>query len=66
MRFNSLRSIRTFALAASVLLLAASQLRAQSTAAAAPQRPKITGISHVGYFVSDLPKAIAFWHEEGQ
>ena len=30
---------------------------------AGPVRPKITGISHVGYFVSDLPKAIAFWHD---
>ena len=28
-----------------------------------PTRPRITGISHVGYFVSDLPKAIAFWHD---
>jgi catechol 2,3-dioxygenase-like lactoylglutathione lyase family enzyme len=27
-----------------------------------PQRPRITGISHVGYFVSDLPKALDFWH----
>jgi catechol 2,3-dioxygenase-like lactoylglutathione lyase family enzyme len=27
------------------------------------KRPRITGISHVGYFVSDLPKAIAFWHD---
>ena len=26
-------------------------------------RPRITGISHVGYFVSGLPKAIAFWHD---
>jgi catechol 2,3-dioxygenase-like lactoylglutathione lyase family enzyme len=26
------------------------------------ERPKITGISHVGYFVSDLPKALGFWH----
>jgi lactoylglutathione lyase len=26
-------------------------------------RPKITGISHVGYFVSDLPKTRAFWKE---
>lgn len=26
-------------------------------------RPRITGISHVGFFVSDLPKAIAFWHD---
>jgi len=27
------------------------------------QRPKITGISHVAYYVSDMPKAIAFWHD---
>ena len=27
------------------------------------ERPRITGISHVGYFVSDLPKVIAFWHD---
>ncbi len=26
-------------------------------------RPRITGISHVGYFVSDLPKAERFWHD---
>jgi catechol 2,3-dioxygenase-like lactoylglutathione lyase family enzyme len=30
---------------------------------AAPQRPQITGVSHVGYFVTDLPKTIAFWHD---
>jgi lactoylglutathione lyase len=44
---------------ATVVLLA-SQLLAQD---AGPVRPKITGISHVGYFVSDLPKTIAFWHD---
>jgi catechol 2,3-dioxygenase-like lactoylglutathione lyase family enzyme len=27
------------------------------------ERPKITGISHVGYFVSDLPKALVFWRD---
>jgi lactoylglutathione lyase len=27
------------------------------------RRPHITGISHVGYFTSDLPKAIWFWHD---
>lgn len=27
------------------------------------ERPRITGISHVGYFVSDLPKAEAFWDD---
>jgi catechol 2,3-dioxygenase-like lactoylglutathione lyase family enzyme len=36
-----------------------SRLRAQESV----ERPRITGISHVGYFVSDLPKAIAFWHD---
>jgi catechol 2,3-dioxygenase-like lactoylglutathione lyase family enzyme len=40
--------------------LLSSQLPAQQIA---PARPKITGISHVGYFVSDLSKAIAFWHD---
>src|ERR1700692_2566764 len=42
------------------LLLLASPLFAQD---AGPSRPKITGISHVGYFVSDLPRAMAFWHD---
>ncbi|MDR3725656.1 MAG: VOC family protein [Terracidiphilus sp.] len=59
MRFLSTRSIRTIALAAT-LSLAASFVLAQG---AAPKRPKITGISHVGYFVSDLPKAVNFWHD---
>jgi catechol 2,3-dioxygenase-like lactoylglutathione lyase family enzyme len=27
------------------------------------ERPRITGISHVGFYVSDLPKAIGFWHD---
>jgi len=27
-----------------------------------PTRPKILGISHVGFFVSDLPKSLDFWH----
>ena len=27
------------------------------------ERPQITGISHVGYFVSDLPRALGFWHD---
>jgi catechol 2,3-dioxygenase-like lactoylglutathione lyase family enzyme len=45
---------------AAVLVLIPVHLSAQD---AGPARPKITGISHVGYFVSDLPKAIAFWHD---
>jgi catechol 2,3-dioxygenase-like lactoylglutathione lyase family enzyme len=43
-----------------IVLLSSSLLFAQD---AGPARPKITGISHVGYFVSDLPQAIAFWHD---
>jgi lactoylglutathione lyase len=27
------------------------------------ERPRILGISHVGFFVSDLPKARVFWHD---
>jgi lactoylglutathione lyase len=38
--------------------LLASPLLAQT----ATPRPKILGISHAGYFVSDLPKALDFWH----
>src|ERR1035441_5403464 len=41
-------------------LLATSPLLAQSPA---PQRPSITGISHVAYYVSDMPKALVFWHD---
>src|ERR1700723_3360151 len=43
-----------------LVLLLSSPIFAQD---ASPARPKITGISHVGYFVSDLPQAIAFWHD---
>src|ERR1035438_1155107 len=50
-----------FALAA-LAGLAALNAGAQSAQDPAPQRPSITGISHVDYFVSDLPRALAFWH----
>jgi rhamnogalacturonyl hydrolase YesR/catechol 2,3-dioxygenase-like lactoylglutathione lyase family enzyme len=43
-------------------LLAASEVDALASNAE-PKRPRITGISHVGYFVSDLPKALGFWHD---
>jgi lactoylglutathione lyase len=43
-----------------IMLLVSPPLFAQD---AGPARPRITGISHVGYFVSDLPRAIAFWHD---
>ena len=52
------RSSLLIGLATSLLL--SSSLFAQVSA---PVRPKITGISHVGYFVSDLPKALGFWHD---
>jgi lactoylglutathione lyase len=42
------------------LLLSASLAPAQVKA---PGRPQIGGISHVGYFASDLPKTVAFWHD---
>jgi catechol 2,3-dioxygenase-like lactoylglutathione lyase family enzyme len=57
---NVVRANRIFALTAVVLILTASVARAQDAAA---KRPRITGISHVGYFVSDLPKALEFWHD---
>src|SRR5580704_3579912 len=41
-----------------LLLLFAATLAAQPPTA----RPRILGISHVGFFVSDLPKALDFWH----
>lgn len=60
MRLNFARSLRALSLSTAALLAAGSLLRAQD---AVPQRPQITGISHVGYFVSDLPKALSFWHD---
>ena len=44
-------------LATVLLLLSAAFLSAQNTV----QRPHILGISHAGFFVSDLPKALDFW-----
>lgn len=60
MRFIGLRSIRIFVPVCAAILTLGSSLAAQD---AAPERPRITGISHVGYFVSDLPKALGFWHD---
>ena len=53
------RTIRLAVLPIAALLLAPALLAAQD---AAPQRPQITGISHVGYFVSNLPRTLSFWH----
>jgi lactoylglutathione lyase len=60
MPINFIRASRISALAAAVLILTTFIAHAQD---AAPTRPRITGISHVGYFVSDLPKALEFWHD---
>jgi catechol 2,3-dioxygenase-like lactoylglutathione lyase family enzyme len=46
-----------------LLCLLAFILPLTSRAQQPPQRPRITGISHVGYFVSDLPAALRFWHD---
>lgn len=59
MRFTLRSGILAMILAAAALV-AGQPARAQN---AGPQRPEITGISHVGYFVSDLPKALSFWHD---
>ncbi len=58
MFMNHRRKSLFMGLATSLLLT--SSLFAQDSG---PARPRITGISHVGYFVSDLPKAIVFWHD---
>jgi lactoylglutathione lyase len=54
------RRVARSLVAASVLSLICPFIASAQTA---PQRPRITGISHVGYFVSDLPKTISFWHD---
>jgi len=54
---------RTHARKSLLYALLAASLTASVFAQPSPQRPKITGISHVGYFVSDLPKALVFWHD---
>src|SRR5438270_13226226 len=58
-----MKTFRSYLLAgtAIVLLLTAGYSFAQD--ATLPVRPRITGISHAGYFVSDLPKAPNFWHD---
>jgi catechol 2,3-dioxygenase-like lactoylglutathione lyase family enzyme len=49
---------KTIATICAALLTCAVTLQAQNS----PARPQILGISHVGFFVSDLPKALDFWH----
>lgn len=59
MRFVRSHTLRVI-VATALFFAAASSCLAQGTV---PQRPRITGISHVGYFVSDLPKTLGFWHD---
>ncbi|HEY4355645.1 MAG TPA: VOC family protein [Acidobacteriaceae bacterium] len=54
--------LAAFALTCVTAALGSSTASAQKTSNM-PPRPHITGISHVGYFVSDLPKALVFWHD---
>lgn len=60
MAFWKMKKSKTGAITAipAVLLLMAG---VQAFAQQAVERPKILGISHVGFFVSDLPKSVAFW-----
>jgi lactoylglutathione lyase len=53
-------SVRILLVAAAALLLAIPYLGAQGVA---PTRPHITGISHVAYYVSDMPGALVFWRD---
>lgn len=58
MFWNKRFAARIAALAA-CLAMAGSALNAQQPV----QRPKILGISHVGFYVSNLPKALWFWKD---
>lgn len=60
MRFIDLRRICALVSIAAILFVAAQSGSGQTST---PQRPRITGILHVGYFVSDLPRALGFWHD---
>lgn len=52
------------ALAAVTLALSLTSVPAFAQGqSAAPQRPRITGISHIAFYVSDLPKAVSYWHD---
>jgi lactoylglutathione lyase len=63
--FMYLKLSHLSALVTLTALLLTVRVSAQGLDQTKPQiaRPKITGISHVGFFVSDLPKALKFWHD---
>jgi catechol 2,3-dioxygenase-like lactoylglutathione lyase family enzyme len=54
---------RSLSLALAVIALMTCTFVGAPAQHPAPQRPRITGISHVGFFVSDLPAALTFWHD---
>jgi catechol 2,3-dioxygenase-like lactoylglutathione lyase family enzyme len=56
-------SIKKYLLATTSVVAMSLMLQVRLNAQTEAERPRITGISHVGYFVSDLPKAIYFWHD---
>jgi lactoylglutathione lyase len=48
---------------ATLIAVAGSAVSSCSAQSAAPGRPHITGISHVAYYVTDMPRAMLFWHD---
>jgi len=57
------RLVTTIVIAAAQVMLFAGVCSMNAAAQQEVKRPRITGISHVGYFVTDLGKAVAFWHD---
>ena len=57
---RSLRAVKWSIGFVAAIFLVVPTVRAQQGTV---QRPRITGISHVGYFVSDLPASLRFWHD---
>ena len=57
------KTFRSYLLAGTAICLLLTAGRGFGQDGTVPARPRITGISHVGYFVSDLPKALNFWHD---
>ena len=58
-----MKTFRSYLLAGTAIVLLVATGYSVAQDATPPVRPRITGISHVGYFVSDLPKALNFWHD---
>ena len=58
-----MKTFRSYLLAGTAMVLLLTTGYSFAQGATPPVRPRITGISHVGYFVSDLPKSLNFWHD---